>query len=176
MAQEAAPAAAEVPKKKSKLLIIIIIAVVALALVGGGAAYFLMKGGDKKAKKADDEEAAADEEASASSHGEKHPPAYLRLETFTVNLSGQDSYLQTEIQLLLSDPKMQEKVNAYMPEVRDRVIKLLSKRTAEELTAPDGDGKDKLAEDLRREVNEILGFKKKSQGVKKVLFVTFIIQ
>lgn len=177
MAEDAAPA--EVPKKKGKLLIIII-AVVALVVVGGGAAaFFLLKGGDKKAKKHGDEEAAATEEGGGEGEGapaedEKHPPTYLKLETFTVNLTGQDNYLQTEIQLLLADKKVQEKLDAHMPEVRDALIRLLSSKTGEELSA--ADGKAKLADEILKQTNEVLGVKKKSQGVKKVLFVAFIIQ
>ena len=175
MAQEAAPAEAEVPKKKGKLLYIMI-AVVALVLIGGATAAFLLtKGGDKKGKKHGDEDVTAEEEGDkGGANDEKHPPTYLKLDTFTVNLVGQDNYLQTEVQLLLADSKTQETVVTHMPEIRDTVIRLLSKRSAEELSA--ADGKDKLADDMRKDINDILGYRKKNQGVKKVLFVAFIIQ
>jgi len=175
MAQEPAPAEVEVPKTKGKLLYIII-AVVALVLIGGATtAYLLSKGGDKKSKKHGEEDATAEDESDkGGANDEKHPPTYLKLETFTVNLAGPDSYLQTEVQLLLADPKTQENVVTHMPEIRDAVIRLLSKRSAEELSA--ADGKDKLADDMRKEINDILGYRKKNQGVKKVLFVAFIIQ
>jgi flagellar FliL protein len=175
MAQDEAPAEAQAPKKKGKLLIIIIAAVLVLVIGGGAAAYLLLSGGDKKSKKhAGDEEAAAEEGGGEEGGGDEHPPVYQKLDTFTVNLAGQDSYLQTEIQLKLADAKVGEKLNAHMPEIRDALIRLLSKKTPEELNAPDG--KDKLAEEVNASVNEVLGVKKKSQGVKKVLFVAFIIQ
>lgn len=176
MSKEAAPAEAEAPKKKGKLLIIII-AVLAVVLIGGGAGAYLLlsKPASEKKAKADhgDEEAAADED---DEEGEEDgaAPVYEKLETFTVNLADQESYLQTEIQLMVADVKVQGKIKAHMPEVRDSLIRLLSSKTAEELAQPEG--KAKLAEEVGKAVNDVLGVKKKSKGVKKVLFAAFIIQ
>ncbi len=175
MAKEEAPAeeVVEPPKKKGKMLIIIIAVVAVLVLAGGGAAVYLLTSKPAAEKKADghgDEEAKA-EEAHAD---DEHPPIYEKLETFTVNLSDHQSYLQTEIQLMVVDAKIQEKIKAHMPEVRDALIRLLSSKSVEDLALPDG--KDKLAEEIQKQVNEVLGIKKKSAGVKKVLFASFIIQ
>lgn len=176
MSKEAAPAEAEAPKKKGKLLIIII-AVLAVVLIGGGAGAYLLlsKPASEKKAKADhgDEEVAADEGDEEEEEDGK-PPVYEKLETFTVNLADQESYLQTEIQLMVADAKVQGKIKAHMPEVRDSLIRLLSSKTAEELAQPEG--KAKLAEEVGKAVNEVLGVKKKSKGVKKVLFAAFIIQ
>ncbi|MDD5389908.1 MAG: flagellar basal body-associated FliL family protein [Gallionellaceae bacterium] len=173
--EAAAPAEGEAPKKKSKLLIIII-AVLAVVLIGGGAgAYLLLSkpSAEKKAKAGHgDEEASADDEEDGD-HEEGHP-VYEKLETFTVNLADQESYLQTEVQLMVADAKVQEKLKMHMPEVRDALIRLLSSKTAEELAQPEG--KDKLAQEVQKAVNDVLGVKKKSKGVKKVLFAAFIIQ
>ncbi len=174
MSKDAAPVEAEAPKKKGKMLIIIL-AVVMVVLIGGGAgAYLLLSkpSADKKAKAdhGDEEEVAADDEEEAH---DEHPPVYEKLETFTVNLSD-ESYLQTEIQLLVADAKVQEKIKSRMPEVRDSLIRLLSSKTAEELAQPEG--KAKLAEEVQKAVNDVLGVRKKSKGVKKVLFAAFIIQ
>jgi flagellar FliL protein len=168
MAQEETPAEVEVPKKKGKLLIIILIVVGVIVLVGGGIAAWLLTTAPDKSKQAHGEEGAAEE------HDDEHPPIYEKLEQFTVNLADQESYLQTEIQLVVADVKVQEKIKARMPEVRDAMIRLLSSKTAEELSQPDG--KDKLAGDIRHELNSVLGIKKDSEGVKKVLFGALIIQ
>lgn len=179
MAKDAAPpegeAPIEAPKKKKKLLIIIAAVVVVLALAAGGAFLLMSKPtAEKKAKAGHgDEEAAADAEEDGG-HEDEHARVYEKLETFTVNLADQESYLQTEVQLVLADAKVQEKVKARMPEVRDALIRLLSSKTAEELSQPEG--KDKLAQEVEKAVNEVLGVKKKSKGVKKVLFAAFIIQ
>ncbi|HNA30054.1 MAG TPA: flagellar basal body-associated protein FliL [Thiobacillaceae bacterium] len=166
MAKEEAPAAEEeAPKKGKGKLLIIIAAVVAVLVIGGGVAAWLML------SKAEPEEGAKQEEHAE----EEHAPIYEKLETFTVNLADQQSYLQTDIQLMLSDAKYQEKIKAHLPEVRDALIRLLSSRTSEDLAQQDG--KDKLAEDIAKQVNEVLGTKgKEHEGVKKVLFGAFIIQ
>ena len=172
MAKEETPEEVEVPKKKSKLLIIIVAVVGVVVLAGGGITAWLLTSAPDKSKKAGhgDEGEAGDEEA----HGDEHPPVYEKLEQFTVNLADQESYLQTEIQLMVADAKVQEKIKAHMPEVRDAMIRLLSSKTVEELSQPEG--KEQLAEEVQKQINDVLGIKKSSKGVKKVLFGAFIIQ
>jgi flagellar FliL protein len=167
MAKEAPAPEAAAPKSKKKLLIIIIVAVLALALVGGGAAFFLLgKKPDAEQKAEHDGDAAEEEDA--------HPPVYEKLETFTVNLADGESFLQLEMSLMVADAKVQEKIKMHLPEVRDSLLRLLSSKSAEELATPEG--KDKLSSEVQGQVNEILGIKKASKGVKKVLFNAFIIQ
>lgn len=168
MAQEAPPEEVEVPKKKGKLIIIILAVVGLVVLVAGGIAVWLLTSAPDKSKQAGAHDEHAEEE------GEEHPPIYEKLEQFTVNLADQESYLQTEIQLLLVDPEVQAKIKTRMPEVRDAIIRLLSSKTAEELSQPEG--KDLLADEIQKEINRVLGIKKGSQGVKKVLFGAMIIQ
>jgi flagellar FliL protein len=180
MAKEEPAVEGAAPKKKGKMMIIII-AVVAVVLIGGGAAaFFLMQkpAAEKKAAHGDEEAAAdeegGDEEGGDEEHGdEEHAPVYVKLEAFTLNLADGESYLQAEMQLLVADAKVGEKMNARLPEVRDALLRLLTSKTAEELSQPEG--KDKLATEIQKQVNEVLGVKK-SKGVKKVLFSAFIIQ
>ncbi len=170
----AAPAEVEVPKKKGKLLVIVI-ALLAVVLVGGGVgAYLLMSkpAVEKKAKSAHKEAAADDEE---KGEADDENPVYEKLDQFTVNLSDPESHiLQTDVQLRLADTKVQEKLKVHMPEVRDALIRLLSSKTAAELATPEG--KDKIGLEVQKSINEVLGVKKRSKGVKKVLFASFIIQ
>jgi flagellar FliL protein len=167
MAKEEAPEVeVEAPKKKGKL--IIILAAVAVLVIGAGvAAFFLLSSPDA-------EEAAKAGEAEVEQAEDEHPPVYEKLETFTVNLADQESYLQTDIQLLLGDASLQSKIKERMPEVRDALIRLLSSKTAEELALQDG--KDALANEILQTMNDVLKVKDKSEGVKKVLFAAFIIQ
>lgn len=180
MAKEEAAAEVEVPKKKGKMMIIIL-AVVGVLVIGGGVGAYLLLSKPAVEKKAahGDEEAAADGEHEGDGEGEdghedEHPPVYVKLEAFTVNLADQESMLQVEMQLLVADAKVSEKMTARLPEVRDALLRLLSSKTAEELSQLDG--KAKLALEIQKAVNETLGIKKKSKGVKKVLFGAFIIQ
>jgi flagellar protein FliL len=174
MAKDAAPPEGEAPKKKGKLLIIIVAAVVVLVLAAGGAFFVLSKpSADKKAKKGHGDTEAVAEEEDSGEHEDTHP-VYEKLDQFTVILADQDSYLQTEVQLLLADAKVQEKIKLHMPEIRDAMIRLLSSKTAEELSQPEG--KDKLGQEVQKAINDVLGVKSKAKGVKKVLFAAFIIQ
>lgn len=163
--EEAAAAGEEAPKKGKGKLLIIIAAVVAVVLIGGGVAAWLLL------SKPDAEEGAKQEEHAEEEHA---APIYEKLETFTVNLADQGGFLQTDIQLVLEDAKVQEKIKTRLPEVRDAMIRLLSSKTAEELSQQEG--KDKLADDIQKQINEVLGVKGKEKGVKKVLFGAFIIQ
>jgi flagellar FliL protein len=177
MAKEEPAAEGVTPKKKGKMLIIILAVVGVLVIGGGVAAYLLLSkpAAEKTAAHGDEaegEEAAEDE--AGEGEGEAHAPVYVKLEAFTVNLADQESYLQTEIQLLVADAKVGEKMNARLPEVRDAMIRLLSSKTAEELSQQEG--KDKLASEVQKQINELLGVKGKLKGVKKVLFGAFIIQ
>lgn len=176
MSKDAAPPEGEAPKKKGKLMIIIAALVVVLA-GGGAAAFFMMSKPDaaKKAKHAGEEDVAAadaEEEEEEGSHDET-PPVYEKLDQFTVNLVD-DFYLQTDIQLQVADVKVQTKIKAHMPEVRDVLIRLLSSKSSEDLAQQEG--KDKLAKEIQKAVNDILHIKSKSKGVKKVLFASFITQ
>jgi flagellar protein FliL len=176
MAKEEAAVEGAAPKKKGKLMIIII-AVVAVVLIGGGVGAYLLlsKPAAEKHAAQDGEEAGLEDEESGEEEGEAgEAPIYVKLETFTLNLADGESYLQTEMQLLVSDAKFNEKMNARIPEVRDALIRLLTSKTAEELSQPEG--KDKLADEVQKQINSVLGIKGKGKGVKKVLFGAFIIQ
>ncbi len=165
MAKEEAAAGGAAPKKGKGKLLIIISAVVAVVLIGGGVAAWLLL------SKPNAEEGAKQEEHAEEEHA---APIYERLETFTVNLAQDGGMLQTDIQLQLEDAKVQEKIKVRLPEVRDAMIRLLSSKTAEELSTQEG--KDKLTEEILKQINEVLGIKGKEKGVKKVLFAAFIIQ
>ena len=108
------------PPKKGKKKLMIIGAVVALLLAGGGGAFVMMKS-----------KAAAEEgdDAYASETGKKHvapardpkaAPAFLPLDTFTVNLADRnaDRFAQVGLTLEFDDPQVAELGKADMPAVR----------------------------------------------------------
>jgi flagellar protein FliL len=165
MAKEAATAEQVEPPKggKKKLIIIILIALLVVLAGGGAVAYLVLS--------APAEEGAHEAEKHAE---DEHPPIYEKLETFTVNLADQETYLQVEIHLLVAELPVQEKIKQRMPEVRDGLIRLLSGKMPEELaTQP---GKDALADEVRKNINAVLAIQEADKGVKKVLFNSFIIQ
>jgi flagellar FliL protein len=165
-APAAAPAEGDAPKKGPKKLIIIIAAVVLLLVLGGGGAFFMMK---KKAAEA--EAAAAEEEDGGHAPAKKEakkpehskgdhatPPAFVPLEPFVVNLADRDSerFAQVGITLQVDDAKMGEEMKAYMPAIRNAVLLILSHKSSEDLLS--ADGKQKLAEEIRREAARAMGY------------------
>lgn len=185
MSKDAKPAegGAEAPKKSKKLLIIIVAVVLVLVLAGGGAAYMLLK-----KEPHDDDEEAAEETAKPKKKDKKGEPApsiFLNLETFTVNLIPEtgDQYLQVIISLEIADATVEPLLKGQMPKIRNNIMLLLSSQKASQLQPKEG--KEKLASDLKSEINAIVEPPKKNKKgqvietdgpVKSVLFTSFIIQ
>ncbi len=186
-APEASEEAAAPPK--SKKLLIIIIAAVFLLVVIGGATVWLLKSKQKTEEGADGEEVAEETVKKKDKKKDAHPPIFVTLEPFTVNLQQEtgDQYLQVSLALELEEPTAEQAVKANMPKIRNAITMLLSTKKASEL-AP-REGKEKLASELRDTINELLNpdahetpkkGKKKAADVegptKAVLFTAFIIQ
>jgi flagellar FliL protein len=132
---EAAPTAAAKKNGKSRLIIILVVAL--LALGGAGAWFFMTQGaGDGK------------EDSWVSTE----PPVFLPLAQFTVNLQSEDEqrFLQVSMTLKLAEQAVVDAIAAQLPEVRSRVLLLLSSRKASELISLEG--KTKLATDIAREI------------------------
>lgn len=136
-----------VAKPKSKLIFLIAAGVLLLGAVGGGAAYFIYSSGHAKD--------AAKEHASV-------PPKFIPLEPFTVNLQKSEEgekFLQAGITLKIANlnPSFEEKIKASMPEIRSRLLLLLSSKRDSELISIDG--KKKLAREIISETNAVLGLR-----------------
>lgn len=158
-AAAAAPvnAGAAVPVKKGKKkLVIIAVVVLLLVVIGIGAALFLLK---KKAAVADDEEAttSAQAEPRGAKPDLKHPPTFLPLDPFVVNLADKDvdRYAQVGITFEVEDPKFAEQMKAFMPAIRNGILMILSHKGSAELL--DRAGKEKLSAEILRESARTMG-------------------
>ena len=182
MSKDAKPAEAAgeavAPKKSKKLLIIIIAAVLVLLAVGGTAAYFLMH---KSADHADEEEAATETSGKKKKGGKELAPTYVALDAFTVNLVPEtgDQFLQLIISVEVADISVGDRLKMYMPKLRNNITLILSTKKASELVTKEG--KEKLAEEIRDQMNTIVEIpavkgKPAEDAVKEVLFTSFIIQ
>ncbi len=189
-ADDAAPA-----KPKGKLLLFIIIGVLVLALAGGGAFFAL-----KKKHTADDEDTGDGTAQTEKPHKAKKdhpdaPPVFVKFEPFTVKLQPEqtEAYLQATPELRVLDAATGERVKQYTPELRHKVLLLLSGKKPSELSNPQG--VQRLANEIRDAINLIIdGPKSKAKGaadgapavpsdnagpddsVQAVLFTSFIIQ
>lgn len=189
VADEAAP-----PKKSGGKLFIIIGAVV-LILAGSGVGAWLATGHGQKKHKAPAKTAAAAEaaetaDASAaaeagdaasdsddSSKQEAKPPVFLPMEQFTVNLQPEganDQFLQIALTLQVADENQVELIKQYMPQVRSRLLMLLSSKKPSEISS--ADGKKKLAEEIMAQVKQPFNAQSSPQSVSNVFFTSFVIQ
>lgn len=171
--KQAAPEVAEAPapkKSKAKLIIIIVAALVVVAGAAGGAFMFLHNGSAAPAN-------AEGKKKEAKSGEPAKAPVFVTLEPFTVNLqseNGTDQFLQVALTLQVPDATQEETIKNFMPQVRSRLLLLLSSKKASELTSVDG--KKKLTDDIIATVNQPFADKGQPQEVSAVFFTSFVIQ
>ncbi len=160
MSAAAAPtvdAGAAVPVKKGKKKLIVMAAAVLLllAIAGAGTAVFLKKRAAQAAEAGDDTTAQAD--AQPAKPDLKHPPTFLPLDPFVVNLSDKDAdrYAQVGITFEVADAHFAEEMKAFMPAIRNGILMILSHKTSTELL--DRPGKEQLAAEILRDASRTMG-------------------
>lgn len=148
---DAKPAAEAAPKGgKKKLIMIVLIVVVLLAVAGGGALFFLKKKqAEAEAEEGDGHAQVEKVEKKKKKAHDEHPPVFVPLDPFVVNLADRDAdrYLQLGVTLQVEDAKVGDQIKGYMPAVRNNILLLLARKTAKDLA--DADGREKLAEEVR---------------------------
>ncbi len=145
-------------KKSKKKLIIIIAAVLVLVLGGGGAAMVLMKKKAPAGEDGDESSApAAAEHKAEHKIDPKHPPTFVALEPFVVNLADKEAerYAQIGITLEVADEKFGESMKAFMPAIRNGILMILAHKSSAELQGRAG--KEKLAGQIQREAGRTMG-------------------
>ena len=142
----AVPPEGKTQPKSKKLLFIIIGSVLMLGIAGGAGWYYTKVGNhnDKNAKKAE-------------KISEK--PIFVPLEPFTVNLQREsaDQFLQIGISLKIFQPELEEQIKQHLPEIRSRLLVLLSGKHASELTT--SQGKKRLVNEIIAETEFVLGLR-----------------
>ncbi len=140
------PAEATTKPKSKKMLFIIIGSVLVLGIAGGAGWYFTRgdKHDSKHAKKAE----------KSSEHAK-----FIAFEPFTVNLQREaaDQFLQIGITLKIVQPELEEKIKQNLPEIRSRLLVLLSGKYPSELAT--SKGKQKLVNEIIAETEIVLGLR-----------------
>jgi flagellar FliL protein len=184
----------QAPAKSKKGLLIAIAAIVLVVVVGGAAAFFLMKG--KPAEEGDEEgdepPAKVEKAKKAKKEHDDAPPVFVKLEAFTVKLQTeqQEAYLQAVPELRVLDAHTGDKIKQYTPEIRHKLLLILSGKKASDISTPQG--VQRLANEMRVSINAIIEPpqpRKKSkepeepgdnagpdEPVQAVLFTSFIVQ
>lgn len=154
------PVEMPVAKPKKKRLLIIGVALALLGSGGAGAWYFTQQNSDPGAAKAE-------------------PPAlpvFVSLEPFTVNLQPDngEQYLQVALTLQVSDEAQTELIKLHMPQVRSRLLLLLSSKQASEILTVEG--KNHLASEIIAQLKQPFTPKAAPQNIRSVFFTSFVIQ
>lgn len=157
------------PPKKRRLLKILLPLLLLLGAAGGGAWYFLQ-----------DREAPAPGKPGAAKAAKAvpaKPPVFATLEPFTVNLQHDDAspqYLQVGLTLKVADLTVVEAVKLHTPEIRNRVLLLLTGKSARDISTVAG--KQALSAELAREIGQPLAGSVPAAAINAVLFTSFVIQ
>lgn len=148
----------EPKKKSSKMLLIIIIAVSVLLGAGGFIGYKLLA---SKGAEADTREDHVQEKTSI-----------VALDPFVLNLSDHGRYLKVTIQFEITDESMHEFVKEKTPQLRDTIITLVSSKSLNSISSPEG--KFQLKDEVLFRANQIMGLDK--DLFKNLYFTEFVMQ
>lgn len=159
------------PPKKKRSVLKLLLVLVPVLLLGGGAWYFLQ----------DHELAAPVKPSAAKAVPVKTSPAkapvFTPLEPFTVNLQHEDAstqYLQVGLSLKVSDASVVDAIKLHMPEIRNRILLLLSSKKASDISTLEG--KQTLSTALASEIAQPLAGGVPANAIESVLFTSFVIQ
>lgn len=179
-AKQEEPVVQAAPRKK--WLLIIVLLLVLVLVLGGGAVWWLRK----QSNAAIASNAAMGAAASGKTEA---APVFVRLEPFTVKLQSdpdrQEQYLQMVPELRVLSDSVGDKIKLYMPEIRNKILLLLSSKKPSDLSTPQG--MEALSDELRNQINQIVdsgaqgaasaGAKARPDDpVQSVLYTSFIIQ
>lgn len=152
----------------SKKLLWIMIILVLLSSGGAAAAiYMVMNQSDNG--NGNDEQA---QEAVA----QRQSPIFVEVEPFTVNLADDRAsrLLYTGITLRVGNEESKTILEEHMPQVRSRLITVLSAMQASELTSPEG--KELLSQRIINRLEVPLAENQPPLELREVLFTEFIVQ
>jgi flagellar protein FliL len=150
-----------------KKLIIIIAAVVVVLLLGGGAAFYFMqqKAAAHAAALAEEDGGEGEDTHAQKSHAKaekperpEHPPTFVPLDPFVVNLADKDvdRFAQVGLNLQVEEAPVADEIKNYMPAIRNEILLILSHKTSADLLSPDG--KEALAKEIRWGATRAMGY------------------
>jgi len=151
----------EEPAGKGKKERVMLIAIVAVLVAGGGGAWYFMR---------------PHNEHDAAKPAAENPPVFVQLEQFTVNLQPEqgDQFLQTALTLKVADNETVDLLKLHMPELRNRILLLLSSKKASQIVTLEG--KQHLAEEITTQARLPFSPGGTPQAVSTVLFTSLVIQ
>lgn len=152
-------AAIDGPRTRGRRTLLATLLALGLLAAGGGAYYVL---------------GATPARAAAPKPPRK--PLFVGVEALTVNLQseGKPRFLHLGLSLKVNDEASRDRVAQAMPELRSRLLLLLSNRDPAALATPAD--KARLAEEIRTELNRPIGAGLPPQDIAAVGFSAFVVQ
>lgn len=170
-------------KKSKNLLIIVIVAVIALIVIAAAVvAVILMSDEEPPANMVQQSAPQTEQRASSSRSREDSDDMGSRklseigilypLDTFTVNLKSDAGrrYLKATISLELNGKELSMELDNKSPVIRDRIIRILTSKTLEEISSKKG--KQKISEQIIDTLNAMIA----DGSIKGIYFTEFVIQ
>jgi flagellar FliL protein len=155
--QESSEPQKETPPKGKKKMIIIIAGAILIFLVSGFFAYTMVIGKKLKSGETVQEKESAKTELFA-------------LDPFVMNLADEGRFLKVSMQLEIADKSYHQIVADKIPNLRDAIIILVSSKTSESVSSPEG--KFQLKDELLLRANQTVG----KDVFKNLYFTEFVMQ
>lgn len=146
--------------KKSNKNLFIVVGIIVIALIGGIGAYALLFNNK------------GDETAAEAKHELKKETktSLIALDSFVLNLAEQGRFLKVTMQFEVADLANQQLVTDKVPQLRDAIITLVSSKSAETLSSPEG--KLQIKDELLLRANQAVG----KEVFKNLYFTEFVMQ
>ena len=169
-------------KKKSNTLIIVIIAVLVLIILGGAVTAILLMSDDGTETQMQQSTSQTQNKTSANRLRGSSDEVESRklsdigilypLDGFTVNLKSDSGsrYLKATISLELNGEELSIELDKKSPVIRDRIIRILTSKTLEEISSKKG--KKKVSDQIMDTLNAMIV----DGQVKGIYFTEFVIQ
>ncbi len=170
-------------KKSKKMLIIIIVSILALIIIAGAVVAMLLMGEEEEAVQSVQQSAPQTEQRAPSQRNREDSDdmdsrklsdigILYPLDTFTVNLKSDAGrrYLKATISLELNGKELSMELDNKSPVIRDRIIRILTSKTLEEISSKKG--KQKVSEQIIDTLNSMIT----DGSVKGIYFTEFVIQ
>jgi len=167
-------------KKSNNMLMIIIIVVLILIIIGGAIVAVLLMSDDEpamtQATPQANERSVSQPRKSSGNYSDSRKlndiGILYPLDTFTVNLKSDAGrrYLKVTMSLELEGEELSLELDNKSPVLRDRVIRILTSKTLEEISSKKG--KQKISEQIMDTLNAMI-----SDGrIKGIYFTEFVVQ
>lgn len=153
-----------------KLLKLILLLVVIIGASIGGTVFFLSRQGGLLTQ------ITGLDAKAAAPPAEIPEPIFAKLEPFTVTLEGEyrSHILYVAITLRLADQPSREIIDDYMPEVRDRILKVLASQENNPIQT--AKGREALVNALKASLQAPFAPQLSGPHITRVLFTAFVIQ